>query len=199
VVRCGSSWRTRTWRPRQETVNGSGTRTSAQPGPRSASSFGAEQCLQHRIGLHLIAHGEHLAEADAVIGEPIGLVTLVVHVDFDEAGTLEHRDELFPGADVGDLASDPAGDLLVNATPLGMAGQPWPRLPLGGLAPGATIFDMVYAPARTELIAAAEARGLRPVGGATMLLFQAAEAFATFFESAAPVDLGDGLVEQLAS
>ncbi|GLR46764.1 shikimate dehydrogenase family protein [Sphingomonas astaxanthinifaciens] len=108
-------------------------------------------------------------------------------------------DQLFPGAEIGALASEPAGDLLVNATPLGMAGQPWPRLPLGGLAPGAMVFDMVYAPARTELLVDAHARGFRTVGGATMLLFQAAQAFATFFGKPAPIDLGDGLVEQLTA
>lgn len=107
--------------------------------------------------------------------------------------------ELFPNATVCGFDFDPSGDLLINATPLGMAGQPWPRLPLGGLSPGTTVFDMVYAPPRTPLIDEAEQRGLRTVGGSTMLLFQAAEAFATFFDVTAPVDLADGLMDQLTT
>jgi shikimate dehydrogenase len=117
----------------------------------------------------------------------------------DETKGRRLAETLFPGAEVRDLEADPEADVLVNATPLGMPGQPWPHLPLAGLSIEATVLDMVYAPPRTELLAAAEERGLRTIGGATMLLFQAAEAFATFYDVAAPVDLGDGLVEQLTA
>lgn len=93
---------------------------------------------------------------------------------------------LFPQASVGDWSELPPADLLVNATPLGMTGTEWPPLSLERLAPDATVFDMVYAPPLTPLLAAARTRGLRTVGGAAMLLHQAAVGFRLFFGASAP-------------
>jgi shikimate dehydrogenase len=45
------------------------------------------------------------------------------------------------------------------------------------LPPGATVFDLVYVPAETPLLAAARARGLRGSNGSEMLIHQAAIAF----------------------
>lgn len=106
--------------------------------------------------------------------------------------------DLFPDATVGSVADPAAADLLVNATPLGMTRQPWPDLSLDALPSHATVFDMVYAPARTELLQRAEAAGLRIVGGASMLLHQAAEAFATFFGQGAPEETFAALARELA-
>ena len=79
---------------------------------------------------------------------------------------------------------------LINATSLGMAGQsPMPAAILNAiptLAPGALVFDMVYAPLRTQLLARAEAAGLRCIDGLTMLIGQAAAAFKLFFGQPAP-------------
>jgi shikimate dehydrogenase len=105
--------------------------------------------------------------------------------------------DLFPTATIGDWSRLPAADLLVNATPLGMHGHPWPDLSLDPLPEDATVFDMVYAPARTPLLASAKARGLRTIGGASMLLHQAAVGFATLFEAKAPRDTFDTLAEEL--
>ena len=77
--------------------------------------------------------------------------------------------------------SSPPADLLVNASALGMAGQPPLIFDINALPPQATVFDMVYAPLETELLAAARARGLRTVDGLTMLAEQGAMAFAAFF------------------
>ena len=41
----------------------------------------------------------------------------------------------------------------------------------------ATVFDLVYVPAETPLVAAARARGLRAANGSEMLIQQAAIAF----------------------
>ena len=75
--------------------------------------------------------------------------------------------------------------LLINATQLGMSGQSaMPPFVLGDLwmmRPGALVFDMVYAPLETELLAAAAREGLRAVDGLTMLIGQAATAFEHFF------------------
>ena len=45
------------------------------------------------------------------------------------------------------------------------------------LPPEATVFDLVYVPAETPLLAAARARGLRAANGSEMLIAQAAIAF----------------------
>lgn len=71
-------------------------------------------------------------------------------------------------------------DLVVNCTPVGVAGSA-----VAGESPveaerlraGATVFDLVYNPAETPLLAAAKAAGARPVSGLAMLVYQAAESF----------------------
>jgi shikimate dehydrogenase len=67
-------------------------------------------------------------------------------------------------------------DLAVNATTVGMIdpGLPFPVEPLND---DATVFDCVYVPAETPLVAAARARGLRAANGSEMLIAQAAIAF----------------------
>ena len=72
-------------------------------------------------------------------------------------------------------------DLLVNASTLGMVGQPPISVDLSALPAHAVVADAVYVPLRTPLIEAASARGLRTVEGLGMLLHQAAPAFARWF------------------
>lgn len=84
--------------------------------------------------------------------------------------------ELGAAAEVGAAAWEP---VIVNATPLGMAGasaglSPWTE---GPLPRGAFVYDLVYNPPRTPLLAQAEAAGLRGANGLGMLVNQAAEAF----------------------
>ncbi|MGC9953903.1 MAG: shikimate dehydrogenase [Rhizomicrobium sp.] len=71
--------------------------------------------------------------------------------------------------------------LLVNATSAGMKGAPSLDLPLEVLPADATVFDAVYNPLETRLLAHSKARGLRTVDGLGMLMHQAAPAFAAFF------------------
>jgi len=71
--------------------------------------------------------------------------------------------------------------LLVNTTTLGMTGAPPLELELDGLAPGAVVYDIVYVPLETDLLARARARGNPTVDGLGMLLHQAAPAFALWF------------------
>jgi len=77
-------------------------------------------------------------------------------------------------------------DVLVNATPLGMAGEP-PPFSVERLAPDAVVADTVYHPGETPLLAAAHARGLRCIGGIGMLVHQAAISFRTFTGVDAPL------------
>jgi shikimate dehydrogenase len=80
----------------------------------------------------------------------------------------------------------PPVDLLVNSSALGMVGQPPLTLDLTPLPAHAFVYDIVYAPLETALLAAARARGLRTIDGLTMLIGQAALAFEIFFEAHAP-------------
>ncbi len=69
-----------------------------------------------------------------------------------------------------------SADLAVNATTVGMldAGA---TIAVDLLPAAATVFDLVYVPAETPLLAAARARGLRAANGSEMLIAQAAIAF----------------------
>jgi shikimate dehydrogenase len=71
--------------------------------------------------------------------------------------------------------------LLVNTTTLGMQGQPALAAELARLPRHAVVADLVYAPVRTPLIAAAQARALRTADGLGMLLHQAVRGFALWF------------------
>jgi shikimate dehydrogenase len=72
-------------------------------------------------------------------------------------------------------------DCLVNASTLGMAGQPPLDLDIAALPAEAIVADIVYVPLRTPLIEAAGRRGLRTAEGLGMLLHQAAPAFERWF------------------
>jgi shikimate dehydrogenase len=71
--------------------------------------------------------------------------------------------------------------LLVNATSLGMAGQPALELPLDVLPADAVVQDIVYVPLETPLLAAARARGHAVADGLDMLLHQGRPGFAAWF------------------
>lgn len=71
-------------------------------------------------------------------------------------------------------------DLIVNCTPVGLAGSEsagQSPLPAHLIEPRATVFDLVYNPDPTPLVAAARARGATAVAGLGMLVYQAAESF----------------------
>jgi shikimate dehydrogenase len=80
----------------------------------------------------------------------------------------------------------PPAALLVNATSLGMTGQPPLDVDLSGMPVDTVVYDLVYAPLETPLLAAARARGMPVIDGLSMLIGQAAAAFAHFYGTAAP-------------
>ncbi len=71
--------------------------------------------------------------------------------------------------------------LLVNATSLGMTGQPALDINLNRLPLSAVVVDIVYAPLETKLLKAARDRALRTVDGLGMLLHQAVGGFERWF------------------
>ena len=150
-----------------------------------------------RAGVEL-AMGRPLAGAAVVVAGAGGAAHAVVYACLAagaERVTIGNRtaraaEELGAGmAGVGDGTAsgigldDPAfgsalasADLAVNATTVGML-DPGMTLPVDLLRPDVTVFDLVYVPAETPLLAAARARGLRAANGSEMLIAQAAAAF----------------------
>jgi shikimate dehydrogenase len=86
-----------------------------------------------------------------------------------------------------------AADLVVNATPVGMADTgagTADAMPIEGrhLRAGQVVAELVYHPARTRLMDAADAAGARTANGVSMLVGQAAVAFSTWTGATAPVE-----------
>ncbi len=77
-------------------------------------------------------------------------------------------------------------DLIVNASPLGMAGQPPLAFDFSHAPPGSVVYDIVTHPLDTSLLVEARERGFHAVDGLAMLIGQAAVAFAKFFGAPAP-------------
>lgn len=138
--------------------------------------------------------------ARAVVAALAGEGLVIVLAGRDPAKARAILDELAPGedhhaveiahfADGTDFAfDDRAGclDLVVNASLLGMAGQPPLAFDLSHAPPGSIVYDIVTAPAETPLLRAARAAGFRTIDGLTMLIGQAAAAFEMFFGAPAP-------------
>lgn len=93
-------------------------------------------------------------------------------------------------------AALPPAALLVNASALGMAGQDPLPIDLKPLPADAIVYDIVYAPLVTELIAQAEDYGLATIDGLEMLVGQAALAFELFFGASPPRE-HDGELREL--
>jgi len=77
-------------------------------------------------------------------------------------------------------------DIVVNATSLGMKGNPPLAIDFSHVPPNAILYDIVYAPLETALLAEARRRGLRTIDGLEMLVGQATVAFELFFGQPAP-------------
>ena len=103
--------------------------------------------------------------------------------------TIEHAETLAAGLGakakpLGWRARNEAlagAQLLVNSTTLGMHGQPPLEIGLQRLPANAVVYDIVYVPLETPLLAAARARGNPTVDGLGMLLHQAVPGFAAWF------------------
>ena len=92
---------------------------------------------------------------------------------------------------LGTAGDVPSVDLVVNATPLGLAGGDPAMLPVDPalLRPGQLLVDLVPNPAVTPLMRAAAEGGLRVAGGLGMLVHQGALAFELWTGRPAPLDV----------
>ncbi len=78
-------------------------------------------------------------------------------------------------------------DVVVNATPLGMHGEP-PPFDLARLRPGQFVYDTVY-PVETPLLVEARVRGADAAGGLGMLVHQGALSFELWTGCTPPLDV----------
>ncbi|UVI39991.1 shikimate dehydrogenase family protein [Qipengyuania spongiae] len=127
-----------------------------------------------------------------------GFTLVLAGRDPDKARAI--LDELAPGGEhhAVDLAhfAGPTGfafddregclDLVVNASPLGMRGQPPLAFDWSHAPPGSIAYDIVTDPNETEFLRNARAAGFATVDGLSMLIGQAAAAFELFFGRPAP-------------
>ncbi|WFL78649.1 shikimate dehydrogenase [Altererythrobacter arenosus] len=88
-------------------------------------------------------------------------------------------------------------DLVVNASPLGMRGQPSLAFDWSHAPPGSIAYDIVTDPLETDFLANARAAGHGTIDGLAMLIGQAAHAFERFFGQKAPRAVDAGLRELL--
>jgi shikimate dehydrogenase len=116
-----------------------------------------------------------------LIGRGVSRIT-VVNRTRSRAESLRQRfgDAVHP-ADWGDASVLADAGLVVNATVLGMAGQPELPLDVRQLPGHAAVAELVYAPLVTPLLRAARVRGLRTADGLGMLMYQAVRGFALWF------------------
>ncbi len=143
--------------------------------------------------------------ARAIVAALAGEGVVIVLAGRDPAKARALLDELDPGGEnhATDLAhfseetdflfDDRQGcfDLVVNASPLGMAGQPPLAFDLSHAPPGSIFYDIVTHPLQTPLLQAARQGGFRTLDGLNMLIGQAAEAFEHFFGCPPPREPGD--------
>jgi shikimate dehydrogenase len=131
---------------------------------------GAARALAHSLG----AAGAHVvvaARRPEAAAEAAALAPGARAVTLDEVAT-----EL------------PASDVVVNATSLGMRREPPPFDP-SALHAGQVVFDTIYSPPETPLLAAARERGARALNGLGMLVHQAARSFTLFTGQPAPLEV----------
>ena len=138
--------------------------------------------------------------ARAIIAALAGQGFTIVLAARDPARARALLDELAPGPDhhaidlahfapETDFAFDDRErlfDLVINASPLGMAGQPPLLFDFSHAPPGAVIYDIVTHPLETPWLLEARQRGFATIDGLAMLIGQAAAAFEQFFGRAAP-------------
>lgn len=87
-----------------------------------------------------------------------------------------------------------AADILVNTTPVGMHPHPEDPLPLPveAMHRGLLVYDLIYNPPVTRLMAAAQSRGARAANGLRMLVLQGAASFRIWTGVEPPVAVMEG-------
>ncbi|MBL8670605.1 MAG: shikimate dehydrogenase [Alphaproteobacteria bacterium] len=157
--------------------------------------------LRQAHAVILGAGGSAAAVAAALIDAGVPQVRLVAR-SLDRARALASKlgepTTVTPWSNAAEALAE--ARLLVNATPLGMNGQPPLDIDLAPMLARAIVADLVYVPMRTELLARAQASGRAAIGGLGMLIHQARPAFKAWFgvDPEVTPELRAQLVETLA-
>lgn len=104
-----------------------------------------------------------------------------------------------PNGRVDGPAAVEGADIVVNATPVGMAAHPGLPLDPALMHAEQAIIDLIYHPAQTELLEAAAATGAVVVNGLPMLLHQAAIQLELWTGRSAPVGAMRDAIEQAST
>jgi shikimate dehydrogenase len=116
-----------------------------------------------------------------LIGRGVARITVVNRTRSRAEALRERFGAAVHPADWGDTSVLAGAGLVVNATILGMAGQPELPLDVRQLPGHAVVAELVYVPLVTPLLRAARGRGLRTADGLGMLMYQAVRGFALWF------------------
>ena len=115
-------------------------------------------------------------------GATVAVVNRTPHRAVAAAALAGARGRVGSADDVG------AADVVINATPIGMAADPGIPVDRALLHADQVVVDLIYHPARTALLEAAGAAGATAVNGVPMLLHQAAIQLELWTGTPAPVD-----------
>ena len=150
------------------------------------------------------AHGIDIVDMDVAVfgagGAARAIIRACARAGARRVSVIARRDERAArAAEVGGPRAVPADvntlrhvDLVVNATPVGMAGTPSAgNVPFDVrvLRDDVVVVDIVYDPVETALLLAARERGLRGIDGLSMLAGQAAAQFTAWTGVHAPLDV----------
>ena len=160
------------------------------------ASVRADLCYDPRGSSVLLLGAGGAARGAIAALAAAGVACLVIANRTRERGVslVERFRPVFPGVRfvVSSLATEElsehlrGADLLVNTTSVGMDGTSFASFPLSELRPVGKIYDMVYVPAETPLLAEAKERGLACANGLGMLAAQGEAAFSLWTGREAP-------------
>ncbi len=147
-------------------------------GAGGAARGAAVECLQRRCASLTIINRTR-ANLDALLAQLAPLAgSIPLHGLSDVAASVSEW-------------SVPPGALVINATSAGLKGTDPLPLDLAALATGARpagVYDMIYNPAETPLLAQARAFGLPAANGLGMLVHQGVRALEIWSDAVVPVD-----------
>lgn len=138
-------------------------------------------------GFTLVLAGRNVSKAEALLAQ------------LDPDGK-HHVTALDHFAQATDFAFDDREgfcDLIVNASPLGMRGQPPLAFDWSHAPPGSVAYDIVTDPVETPFLQDAQDAGFGTIDGLSMLIGQAAAAFVHFFGVEPPRQFDEELRERL--
>ena len=127
-----------------------------------------------------------VARLDIFSRRPLQARDLAADVARDTEGQVRSGDLTTCDAAIADA------DLVVNCTPLGMLhgdGAPLSPLTVSQIRPDSLVYDLVYNPPVTPLLAEASKAGARTLGGLRMLVYQGVAAFELWTGQKPPVGL----------